>query len=155
MDTLQKTMNRWLDELPRLLLADLLDQKLRAQGIKLSKHQRGELADKILTEKLDAFDFDHGRKGGGKRNITIEFTDIDSELMEKKFKKFVEGLPTLIEDLTEKTFQSVLSTLKRRWTSIPSAAPRSRWLSQAPGGALGRWPRKVAHADSDRAGIRQ
>src|SRR5665213_125041 len=116
-DTLQKTMNRWLEELPRLFLADLLDQKLRAQGIKLSKLKRGELADKILKEKLNAFDFDHGRKSGAKRNITIEFTDTDSELMEKKFRQFMDRLPALIDSLTENTSQSILSTLKRRWPS--------------------------------------
>jgi hypothetical protein len=93
METSQKTMNTWLEELPRLLLADLLNQKLCAQGIKLSKRKRGELADKILNERLNTFDFDDGRKGDGKRIMTIEFTEIDSELMETKFKKFMERLP--------------------------------------------------------------
>jgi hypothetical protein len=115
MDTLQKAMNRSLEELPRLLLADLLDQKLRAQGIKLSKRRRDQLAEKILKEKLDAFDFDDGRKGSAKQKITIEFTDADSKFMEKKFEKFMDGLPALIEGLTEKTSRSILITLKRRW----------------------------------------
>jgi hypothetical protein len=124
METLQKTMNTWLEELPRLLLADLLNQKLSAQGIKLSKRKRGELADKILNGRLNTFDFDDGRKGDGKRIMTIEFTEIDSELMETKFKKFTERLPDLIDDLTEKTSQSILSTLKGRWPSESRAQRR-------------------------------
>src|SRR6266852_1871719 len=117
MDTLQKAMNRWLEELPHLLVADLLDDKLRAQGVKLSKRKRGELADKILNEQLEAFDFDDGRKVSGKRNITIQFTETDSEFIEKKFMKFMEHLPALIDHLMGKASQSVLSTLKRRWPS--------------------------------------
>lgn len=124
MDTLQKTMNRWLEELPRLFLADLLDDKLRANGIKLSKRKRGEFADKILKKELDAFDFGDGRKSGAKRNITIEFTDTDSELMQQKFREFMDRLPALIDGLVEKTTKSILTTLKRRWPSESRAQRR-------------------------------
>jgi Family of unknown function (DUF5677) len=124
MDTLQKAISEQLTGLPRLLLADLLDQKLRGQGIKLSKRKRSELADRILTKKTNASDFNGAQKDNVKRRVTVRFTDTDSELIENKINKFMERLPTLIDDLAEKTYPALMSTLKRRWPSEARARRR-------------------------------
>ena len=117
-------MDKCLEELPRILLSDLLDRKLRAQGIKLSKRKLGEFTDKILNERLDRFDFNDGRIRFRRRHIAIEFTDADSQSVEGKFEKFTERLPELIEELTEKMCQSILGMLKRRWPSEARAQRR-------------------------------
>ena len=83
MDTLQRAMHRWLDELPALLLADLIDQKLRAQGVSLAKRKRIELANAILQRKTDNFAFIAGRKDRDKK-LTIDFTDADYTILENQ-----------------------------------------------------------------------
>ena len=115
MDTIQNAMNRWLDELPRTLLADLIDQKMGSHSVRLSKKKRDELANKILTEKLDSFEFDEGPKRRRKKKITIEFTESDSELIEEGLDDFIKRLPATIADLIDQTSQSLLRDLKRNW----------------------------------------
>lgn len=124
MDTLQTVIHRSIEELPRQLLKYLLRQKLRVEGIRLSEHKVGSLTDRILAEKLDAFDFDDGTEGGRVRNIAIEFTDADSEWMEERFRKFMDRLPSLIVDLTDKTSRQVLSSLKKKWRTEFQAQQR-------------------------------
>ncbi|HEV2628842.1 MAG TPA: DUF5677 domain-containing protein [Pseudolabrys sp.] len=124
MDTLQKTIDAWLEQLPRLLFANLLDKKLRAQGIKLSRQKREQLADTILVDKLETFEFDDGNKNSRKRKISISFTDSDIRYLERKSQKFLDQFPALIHQITEKQSKSLLRSLKRKWPTESRAQRR-------------------------------
>ena len=125
MDTLQKSMDAWLsEELPRTLVVDLLDKKLRAERIRLSKRKLKQLADKILEEKLDSFELDEDLNGRTKKKLTIEFTDADAEQFGHDFEKVLDRLPAIIRDLVEKTSQSLLVALEQKWAKESRAQRR-------------------------------
>ena len=109
MDTLQKTVNKTLEELPLTILSALLDEKLREQDVKLSKRKLVELSKRLLNEKTDTITFGRGK------NVLIEFTDQDAERLSTNAEKFIEQLPDLIKNLSDKTAVDVLAFLKRRW----------------------------------------
>ena len=52
MGTLQEAVNKMLDELPRMLLSSLIDEKLREQNIKLSKRKLDALTQRVLGPQL-------------------------------------------------------------------------------------------------------
>jgi hypothetical protein len=109
MDTLQRTVNKTLEELPLTILSTLLDGKLREQDVKLSKRKLVELSKRLLDAKTDTITF-----GSGK-NVLIEFTDEDAERVSARAEKFLKELPDLIKTLSDKTAVDVLTLLKRRW----------------------------------------
>jgi Family of unknown function (DUF5677) len=113
---------KYLEGLRHLLFSDLLDQKLRAQGIKLSNHKLSELTGKILEEPLQSIDFDDGRKCGRERKIVIELTDADSQRLAKRFEEYID--PVSIEKFARKISETTLATLKRRWPNESRAQRR-------------------------------
>jgi hypothetical protein len=113
MDTLQKALQHKLAELPRQFLPDLLDEKLRGHGIKLSKRKLTELADRILNGEIERFELP--TRTGVDRKISIEFTDSDLKWIEEQCEKTLEDLPKLIQSLSETISSQLLKSLKRRW----------------------------------------
>ena len=77
--------------------------------MKLSKRKLVELSKRLLNEKTDTITFGRGK------NVLIEFTDQDAERLSTNAEKFIEQLPDLIKNLSDKTAVDVLAFLKRRW----------------------------------------
>ena len=122
MDTLQKALQLKLAELPRQFLPHLLDNKLREQGINLSKRKLAELADKILGGEIERFDLP--TRTGVDRRISIEFTDADLKWIEEQCEKTLEDLPQLVQTLSETISSQLLKSLKRRWRGESSFQKR-------------------------------
>jgi hypothetical protein len=109
METLQKAVNKTLEELPLTVLSAFLDETLRERDIKLSERKLGELAQRLLHEKTDTISI------GSRRDVLIEFTDEDAERLSAKAEQFVKQLPDLIESFSDTAAVDVLAALKRRW----------------------------------------
>jgi hypothetical protein len=116
MKTLQKAMYGVFADLPHLVLSQLVDEKLRAQKIKLPKRRLKQLTTRILTEKTDSFTLDLGI-GPRLKDLVLEFTDDDAENITRRVDKFLETLPQLVDDLAEDMSAKVLADLKKRWPS--------------------------------------
>src|SRR4051794_37539907 len=87
MDTIQKALNQTLENVPADILSDILDAKLRAQGIRLTKDKCKELATRILKEKVDELTFDADTE---LKDIVLQFTDADTDAVEARLEAFLE-----------------------------------------------------------------
>jgi hypothetical protein len=153
MDTLQQTLQKQLSDLPRQFLPELLDKKLREHGVKLSKRKLAELAGKLLNDKVESFDF--ATRAGADRRISIEFTDADMKWIEEQCEQALEGLPDLIQTLSQRISSELLKTLKRLARGIQPAAARNRRISEAIAEALGHRTQHAAYATRDCERIRR
>jgi Family of unknown function (DUF5677) len=114
MDTLEDAMLKAAGQLPHLVLAQLLDEKLKVQGVKLSKRRIKELAEHILSGHAERLTFDDKRKKV--RTIRIDLTDDDLDRFTRRIDVFVRNdLPRVTESLLESTSADVFQVLKARW----------------------------------------
>jgi hypothetical protein len=110
MGPIQKQIEQWINGVPRQLSLNLLDQKLRAQNIKVSKKRLNELIDRLLSGDVVNFDF-----GSRHKDKSIEFTDEDLASLHQDAERLMERLPQIIEETTLGFSSSLLETLKKRW----------------------------------------
>lgn len=112
MDQIQRSVNEILENVPADILSDLLDGKLRAQGIALPKEKRMELAKRILSEKVNELTIDADSEI---RDLVIQFTDADATAVSAKLDEFLERLPDRIQGLMDETADALFESLKQRW----------------------------------------
>lgn len=115
METLTNALHKSLEELPRQLLTVLLQSKLRAKRIRLTRKELALLIDEIMSGKSDDLSVGSERKGRKKSHITLEFTEADSKWLEDKFQEFMDDLPETVSELSETMHKKMLRTLKRSW----------------------------------------
>jgi hypothetical protein len=72
------------------------------------------LAERILSWTSDGITIDAGKRPG-RRDIAVEFTDDDARRAEEQAQKFMDRLPTLVDELSERMSRDLLTELKRRW----------------------------------------
>jgi hypothetical protein len=122
MRNLHDAIQAVLEGLPEQALSGLIEKKLAAQGVKLSKGQCDQLTQQIMNRK-DHFRLQPWRLWDH-RHVTIEFTPEDAEQVGKKLEEFIENrLPDLVQTTVEDAAHKVLATLKRRW---PAESRRQR-----------------------------
>ncbi|MBR0840485.1 hypothetical protein JQ607_09830 [Bradyrhizobium liaoningense] len=112
MDFIHNTVNKTLEDVPENILSDLLDEKLRAQGINLTKDKLKELANRVLKEKVSEFSLDVDTD---LKEIAIKLTDADMKIVLAKMEAFLASMPALIQGMLDDTAQAWLESLKRRW----------------------------------------
>ncbi|WP_291864771.1 DUF5677 domain-containing protein [Bradyrhizobium sp.] len=113
MGTVQDEMNKWLHDLPRQLAAELVDEKLREQKIKLSKKRLDELIDRIMAGEEDI----QFNVGGRHKTKNLEFTDEDLAGLNKRGNQLLQKLPAIIENASGGFSQTILTSLKKKWRS--------------------------------------
>src|SRR4051794_8229590 len=111
MGAVQDEVNKWFHDLPRQLAAEMVDMKLRAQTIKLSKKQLADLIDRILKGDED-IQLD---TAGGRRDISLEFTDEDLAWLNERADELVQKLPGIIDHASEGFSSTILTSLKKKW----------------------------------------
>lgn len=115
MRILQDAIEGVLQSLPEQALTALIEKKLAAQGVTLSKRQRELLTRHIMKGGKDTFRLQNW-KWWDRRHVKLEFTPEDAEQIEKKVTGVIEDrLPELIRTVTEDLSCDVLADLKRRW----------------------------------------
>ena len=115
MRTLQDSIEAVVQGLPEQTLAVLIEKKLAAQGVKLSKRQREVLTKQIMKGGKDTFRLQTW-KWWNRRQVTLEFTPQDVEHIEKQFSEVIQNrLPELIQTALDDMSRKVLADLKRKW----------------------------------------
>jgi hypothetical protein len=112
--SLQEEMERTLIELPHLVLADLIDNKLREQDVNLSKPQLKALVARVLAAETEALNIDDGNPD---KNATVIFTEQDYKTFGDRLEELDHKIPILTKEFLERTAAEVFALLKRRWRS--------------------------------------
>jgi hypothetical protein len=111
-DTLQDTILRELQESAHQVLSDLIDEKLRAQDIKLSKRQITVLTKHVLQGRADTLTIEHGKPN---REVELTFTDEDHAIFDQRLDDLLAKVPAMVEDLIEDSAAKVFALMRRRW----------------------------------------
>lgn len=111
MGPIQEEVNKWLEELPRQLAAEMLSEKLRACDIRLSEKRLNQLIERLLAGetgiKIDA--------GKHQDELVIDFTAGDLANLNKRASELMDKLPAIIDDASDGFSDTVLAALKKRW----------------------------------------
>jgi hypothetical protein len=114
MGSLQQAMSDIIDELPHIVLSQLMDEKLRAQKITLGKRKLKALVARILGGKVDSITVEYGN-GRRERTVTVDLKEDEVANVTERLDKFLDRIPDLIEEMAEKSSSKILPILKRRW----------------------------------------
>ncbi|MEZ5999017.1 MAG: DUF5677 domain-containing protein [Hyphomonas sp.] len=115
---LQDSLDKLADEAPTLILRDLIKDKLRQLGVKLSKESIRRLADEIRESKVESFtvDLDDDMLPDRKdRELRLTFTDEDREALADRQEKLLRKIPDIVNRTTKKTAKHMVRTMQMQW----------------------------------------
>ncbi|MFZ1988917.1 MAG: DUF5677 domain-containing protein [Alphaproteobacteria bacterium] len=121
MKILHEALHSAIENIPQSLIADLLREKLIAQGVYLSQRQCEKLARQVINEKLDSLDlprwrFWQYRRFRKPKKLQIEFTSEDAQKITAALDEFSDKrLPDLIQEIVAEHSQNILGMLQKRW----------------------------------------
>ena len=114
MKSLQQSTNETIERLWLLqICAEILDEKLRTQGITLPKDKLKEAAQRILDEKSDLIELDIGDAGSSP--IQIQLTQDDIRKAGEKMERISASMPGFLREMTERGTEVMFESMKRRW----------------------------------------
>jgi Family of unknown function (DUF5677) len=123
MGNLQKMFETQIGKIPSLLIANLVREKLQAQGIKLTERQLRRLQKAVHDGKTEGLKFHHGKST--ERNISIDFTEEDTSSLLSRANRFLEeGLPKVVYKVADEVAVKLLRQLKRNWPAESRAQRR-------------------------------
>jgi len=111
MGELQAVLDEQLAETPRLLLRQLITEKLRDASLPITSDLVEGLTDHILAGNLDTFHWEDGEPE--QRTVQLDFKD---EEISNKVNKLLENLPSIIDDLSQRAAKSAVRSLRKRWS---------------------------------------
>lgn len=115
MGILQDSLNQALQEVPSKILADILSEKLVAQGITLTAREQERLISHINKGMGEAFNFRRWR-WWDKRQIVIKFTEEDVFSVHDHITEFLDSkLQDLIDSAINDLSLSIFEKLKHDW----------------------------------------
>ena len=111
MNSLQKTIEEGLSDLPVMALGNLLQHKLSEQGVDIDSRMAGGLARDLLAGKSR-----FSLPGERTEPLHLTFTEEDAEGISKRIELFVErDLEQLLLKMREDVAPQTFKTLKKRW----------------------------------------
>ncbi len=114
MRTLQDTIEKTVQGLSEQFFSKLLDEKIEAQGVRLSQRER-KLLLRYVRKGGDTFRIRHWKFWDRKR-VTIDLTSQDAARLEQKVQDFVENrLPPVLDAIISGLSPKIEASLKRRW----------------------------------------
>ena len=123
MGTLQKMLETQMDNIPSLLIATLVKEKLEARGIKLTERQLRRLHKAVRDGKTEGLKFHSGKST--ERNISIDITEEDkTSLLNRANRFFEEGLTEVVQKVADDISVKLLRQLKRNWPAESRAQRR-------------------------------
>lgn len=123
MKSLQQTVDDILErQWPLKICTELLDEKLRDQGLKLSKSKLTKLAERVLDERTSSIDLDIDEPALA--GIQIEFTKEDGRKAEERMEQLSNSLPGFLQEMTVVGTELVLKSMRRRWPKESRAQKR-------------------------------
>lgn len=114
MENINKFFEQKIQEVPKLLLRRVTEEKIREQGID-DENLIKALVDHILSGSNEAFHWDDGQPDQ-ERSIKIEFTQDDTKRIEIESKDFIDNkIPEIIKNFTRDAAKSFVKSLNKRW----------------------------------------
>lgn len=118
---LERVMERQLDPWP--LVADLVIERLKAQGVSTSPGDRRAVEKAFRTSRVDTLRL-KGRRSGSKP-VTVTLTEADGDAINSLIqKRAIEPLPSVIRAVLEKTAPAFLSMVRRTYPAAIRADER-------------------------------
>jgi len=112
---IERLLQSQLDELPQLLLTNLVEKKLTDLKVPDPKGNAERLAKHILAEGGANFRIENADDAGPDQELAIEFTEEDGEGLTAAADRFMASLPELIEKVSATTSASIFRRLKKDW----------------------------------------
>lgn len=110
--TLQREIEAIVADLPRRFVNDLIREKLADAGFEPIETLVEELTAHVLSGGKGEVTWDDG----GKKDLTLTFTDEDLDSIDKRLTAFTQDkLPKLVEEVSETAARDLLKTLIRNW----------------------------------------
>jgi len=114
MDLLHKAIEKALTELPYDLLADLVQKRLRADGVELSARELKLVRDHLRNGNLGVFTLT--RNSGPHKNVSITVSDDETKKLTERIETFFrDGFSKVLEDSQSKAATLIFANLKRQW----------------------------------------
>jgi hypothetical protein len=116
MHNLHDEIIRTLEKIPHIFLYDIIERKLKEQGISLSSSKINFICDRILNGQLEPFSM-FNWKFWEKKHLTLSFSEEDVSILEKGMsKEFLdEHLSELLKSLSSEMAPQILVDLQRKW----------------------------------------
>jgi hypothetical protein len=115
MGILQTTLDRTLLDTPYKLIANIMADKIAAQGVTLTTSEREKLFSHIRSQSHEVFHFRRWRWWDNKQ-LKIELTAADVEAVQDHVTEFIDTkLPELVTSAAEDISASIILTLHRNW----------------------------------------
>jgi hypothetical protein len=111
MGAVQDQVNKWIHDLPRQLVAEMIDKKLRAERIRVSKQHVNELAIQLLAGE-HAIQLEAGDRH---KHKIVNFTDEDLTALQEQVDKITRDMPAIIDQASERFSLTILGSLKKTW----------------------------------------
>jgi hypothetical protein len=116
MGPIHKAFKDELAKVPRALLLNLAEEKLRELQLDKQPGLSEALADHCLTGGGDSFVWDNPLQSKGPpRDLTISFSEKDVQRLHELANEFFKKLPSIIEGAQKDAAEIILKTLKSGW----------------------------------------
>jgi len=115
MDTLHSSVDKLLSDLPLQLVAQLIVEKLDAQGVTLSDRERSQLEQHLREERSGVLRL-RSWKWWERKEVTLQLTAQDSKELESRFTTFLERrLPSILTAIIGELATTMQSGLNEKW----------------------------------------
>ncbi len=111
---IKKTLLNALESLPKMVLHQLIAQKLEKAGVEMPPDALDAFVEHIHAGNEGNFVWDDGLKDEV-RNIQLDFTEEDGKEFEAKYRKALEAMPDAVHAAIGKTSEQFFKRLKRKW----------------------------------------
>ena len=114
MSKLNKFLLSEFQEIPKVILARVIESKLKKQGIEKNVEKFAlDLAEHLITGSEEDFVWDDGEdKNYG---ISLTFSETEADELISEIEKFFEEIPNLILEIVDKEAKSQIKVLKKSW----------------------------------------
>lgn len=113
MRNLQRILEEQLSEAPRLILKEVIRDKLDQAGVDPSDGLVNQLAAHVLSGNMDSFSWNDGSEDLDQ--VCLSFTPEDMAAIEDKCSAFLSSMPTIVDGISDDAAKSLLKTLKKNW----------------------------------------
>lgn len=104
-----------LESLPKIVLRQLIAQKLENAGVEFPPDALNSFVEHIHAGKKEDFFWDDGLKDEIK-NIKLDFTEEDSKAFEAKYYRALEAVPDAVQAAMDKASELIFKRLKKNWS---------------------------------------
>jgi hypothetical protein len=113
MDSVMKSLDAQLKELPRHFLEKIILRKLKAAGIEDAQPAAAKLATNVMAGKHEKVKFGNSKE---KRDVVVELGPADLAEIETKVQNFIAvDFPKVLESTAEYSGKRLAESLKKKW----------------------------------------